>query len=84
MLKNAALIREVHSYGSEISVGDTMEKSMGQHRGLGKALIAEAERIARDEWGLKRMTIIAGIGTREYYRKWGYVCKSTYMTKKLS
>jgi elongator complex protein 3 len=81
VLKNAALIREVHSYGTEISVGESA--GMGQHRGLGRKLIEEAERIARDEWGLGRMTIIAGVGTREYYRKWGYELKSTYMTKKL-
>jgi len=84
VIKDAALIREVHSYGSEISVGDeNLRPVSGQHRGLGKALIEEAERIARDEWGLKRISIIAGIGTREYYRKWGYTCKSTYMTKSL-
>jgi elongator complex protein 3 len=81
VLKNAALIREVHSYGSEITVGDSA--GVGQHRGLGRKLIAEAERIARDEWGLKRMTIIAGVGTREYYRKFGYAEKCTYMTKRL-
>ncbi len=82
VLKGAALIREVHSYGGEVSVGDA--KGIGQHRGLGKRLIAEAERIATEEWGLGRMTIIAGVGTREYYRKWGYELQSTYMTKKLS
>lgn len=82
VLHNAALIREVHSYGGEISVGDA-EEGLGQHRGLGKRLIAEAERIASEEWGMKKITIIAGVGTREYYRKWGYELKSTYMTKKL-
>ncbi len=81
IFKKAALIREVHSYGSEITVGD--KAGVGQHRGLGKKLIIEAERIAREEWGLNRMTIIAGVGTREYYRKFGYELKSTYMTKKL-
>ena len=80
-LTNAALIREVHSYGSEVSVGEA--EGIGQHRGLGRKLIAEAERIARDEWGKKRITIIAGVGTREYYRKWGYTLLSTYMSKRL-
>ncbi len=84
VLKNAALIREVHSYGSEISVGDETGVSRGQHKGLGKRLIAEAERIAKEEWGLKKMTIIAGVGTREYYRKFGYEARCTYMTKKLN
>ncbi len=81
VLHEAALIREVHSYGQEISVGENA--GIGQHRGLGKKLINEAERIARDEWGLKKISIIAGIGTREYYRKFGYKLRSTYMTKKL-
>ena len=81
VLKDAALIREVHSYGSEITVGE--KAGLGQHRGLGRKLIEEAEKIAREEWGLKRMTIIAGVGTREYYRKFGYTEKCTYMTKLL-
>lgn len=81
VLKGAALIREVHSYGAEMTVGS--EAGVGQHRGLGKKLMAEAERIARDEWKLKRMTVIAGVGTREYYRKFGYEERATYMTKKL-
>ncbi len=81
VLQDTALIREVHSYGTEISVGK--EAGIGQHRGLGKKLLLEAERIAKEEWGLKKMTIIAGVGTREYYRKFGYELKSTYMVKKL-
>lgn len=81
VLKEAALIREVHSYGSEVSVGK--EKGVGQHRGLGKRLLQEAERIAQEEWKMKKITIIAGIGTREYYRKFGYELRSTYMVKYL-
>ncbi len=81
VLCDAALIREVHSYGTEISVGEG--EGVAQHRGFGKRLIQEAERIARDEWHMKRVTIIAGVGTREYYRKWGYELKQTYMTKQI-
>ena len=81
VFKNAAFIREVHSYGSEIGVGGM--RGLGQHRGLGKALIEAAEAIAKDEWGMKRISIIAGVGTRQYYKKWGYECVNTYMTKSL-
>ncbi len=81
VLDDAALIREVHSYGHEKSVGEGA--GIGQHRGLGKKLITEAERIAREEWKKKKITIISGIGTREYYQKLGYKIKSTYMTKSL-
>ncbi len=85
VLKNSALIREVHSYGSEITVGDNSDeqKSSGQHKGLGKKLIVEAERIAKEEWNEKKMVIIAGVGTREYYRKWGYEEICGYMVKEL-
>ncbi len=82
-LKNSALIREVHSYGSEISIGDSEGKSRGQHRGLGTKLIQEAEEIVKNEWKKKKMVIISGIGTREYYRKFGYKVQSTYMVKDL-
>lgn len=81
-LKNTAFIREVHSYGTEIAVGEGV--GIGQHRGLGAKLIAEAERIALEEWGIKKLTIIAGVGTREYYRKFGYEEVGTYMVKKLT
>ncbi len=82
-LKDSALIREVHSYGAEISVGDKDGQSRGQHRGLGRKLLAEAEKIAKNEWGKKKIAIIAGIGTREYYRKFGYKLQCTYMVKDL-
>ncbi len=80
-LTNAALIREVHSYGTEKSVGS--DAGIGQHRGLGKKLLEEAEKIAREEWKLSKISVISGVGTREYYRKFGYELVSTYMTKKL-
>jgi elongator complex protein 3 len=81
VLKDAGVVREVHSYGTEISVGSSA--GIGQHRGLGAKLLAKAEQIASEEWGLKRMTIIAGVGTREYYRKFDYQLRQTYMTKKI-
>ena len=78
---SAALIREIHSYGSEISVGQG--KGQGQHRGLGKKLIREAEKIAKIEFKKQKMVIIAGVGTREYYRQAGYTEENTYMVKDL-
>ena len=43
----------------------------------------EAERIARDEHGSTKMAVIAGVGTRHYYRKLGYYTEGPYMVKKL-
>ena len=47
-------------------------------------LMQEAERIAREEFGAKRMAVIAGVGVREYYRKLGYQLTETYMVKELA
>ena len=43
-LKNAAIIRELHTYGELAPLG---AKGQVQHLGLGKKLLAEAEKIAR-------------------------------------
>lgn len=46
-------------------------------------LMEEAERIALEEHGVKKMAVIAGVGTRNYYRKLGYELEGVYMTKML-
>lgn len=80
VLRGAALVRELHTYGRLMPVGATGTQS--QHIGFGKQLLIEAERIAR-EAGYKKVAIIAGIGVREYYRKRGYTLEGTYMVKYL-
>jgi len=80
-LKGAAFIREVHVYGKQIAVGNK-SKGNRQHIGWGRKLIYMAEELAKDA-GFKKMAIIAGIGTRNYYRKLGYELRGTYMLKDL-
>lgn len=46
-------------------------------------LMEEAERIARDEHGANKLAVIAGVGTRHYYRKLGYEIDGPYMSKTL-
>ena len=54
-----------------------------QHRGLGQKLLEEAERICKEEYWLKKITVISAIGTREYYKKFGYVINGAYVTKSI-
>ena len=82
VLDGAALIRELHTYGHHVPLHERQEDAV-QHQGLGARLIHTAERIARDEFGLQRMAVIAGIGAREYYRRLGYELEDTYMVKAL-
>ena len=81
-LRQAALIREVHTYGQLTSI-DKYDKKSPQHFGLGKKLMAAAEKIAKKEFKLKKIAVISGIGARNYYRKLGYKLKDTYMVKKI-
>jgi elongator complex protein 3 len=78
-ITDCALIREIHTYGQQVEVG---EKGETQHQGLGKKLIAEAERIAKEN-GFSRIAVISGVGVRDYYRKFGYELVGEYMIKTL-
>ncbi len=84
-LRNEAIIREVHVYGQSIELGDKKE-GKAQHTGLGKKLMAEAEKISRNA-GFVQIAVITAIGTREYYRKLGYTKKQSgdlFLHKKLN
>jgi len=78
-LEGAAIIREVHTYGQQTVIGQ--KDGNTQHFGFGKKLIAEAEKIALEEYGLSHVAVIAGTGVREYYKKLGYKLFETYMIK---
>ncbi len=80
-LESAAIIREVHTYGQVGKIG-VLDTKKTQHRGLGTRLMDEAEKIAVER-GYKKMAVISAIGTREYYRKFGYVLEDGYMVKVL-
>ena len=80
-LKNAALIREVHTYGRLVPIAQKTAKAV-QHLGFGKKLMQEAEKIAKKQ-KYDKMAVISGIGVRAYYRKLGYKLQGTYMVKKL-
>jgi elongator complex protein 3 len=79
-----ALIRELHVFGPEVPLSEQITRA-AQHKGLGKALLREAERIAHDEFKAQRMVILSGTGAKEYYRaEFGYRSQGDYMVKTLS
>jgi len=81
--ENSALIRELHVYGPEVPLAE-QNREAAQHKGLGKALLREAERIAAEEFGAPQMTILSGVGAREYYRtEFGYQSRGDYMVRDL-
>jgi len=79
-LEDAAVVRELHVYGSEASLGDEAD---WQHRGYGRRLIERAEELAADA-GFEKVCVLSGIGVREYYReKLGYHQDGPYVTKRI-
>jgi elongator complex protein 3 len=81
-LRNAAVVRELHVYGSEAAIGDAGDAGW-QHRGYGRRLLARAERTARDA-GYAKLSVISGIGARQYYReKLGYYQDGPYVSTQL-
>jgi len=77
-----ALVRELHIFGPEVSLGGRLERA-AQHRGLGERLLREAERIARGEFMADSLLVLSGVGAREYYRSLGYGLEGAYMTREL-
>lgn len=78
--KMPAMIRELHVYGPVVELGKKDEEKF-QHKGLGKELMAEAEKIAKKA-GFKSIRVISGVGVREYYRTLGYeLDKEEYMSR---
>ncbi|HBB27104.1 TPA: tRNA uridine(34) 5-carboxymethylaminomethyl modification radical SAM/GNAT enzyme Elp3 [Candidatus Gracilibacteria bacterium] len=83
VLKNAAIIREIHTFGDQLRIEEKSDGS-GQHMGFGKRLIARAEEIIRENYPeIEKMAVIAGVGVRGYYEKLGYTLEGEYMVKKL-
>lgn len=75
-----ATIRELKVFGKVASIGDEGED--WQHRGYGRKLVSEAERIAA-EAGRKGIRVTSGVGVRGYYRSLGFTEGLPYMVKDL-
>lgn len=80
---NLALIRELHVFGPEVPIREQRTEA-AQHKGLGKALLREAERIASEEFQAREIVVLSGTGAKEYYRtEFGYNSQGDYMVKNL-
>ena len=77
------IIRELHIYGPEVPLSQRAPNA-AQHKGLGKALLLEAEHIAVGEFQAPRMVVLSGVGAKDYYRtEFGYQSRGDYMVRDL-
>jgi elongator complex protein 3 len=77
-----AVVRELHVFGPEVPLRERAERA-AQHHGLGVTLLREAERIASEQFKVERLSVLSGVGAREYYRSLGYGLEGDYMVKEL-
>ena len=82
LLGVASIVRELHVYGPLVPVGKRTAKAW-QHKGYGGVLLSEAERISREEYDLKKVVVTSALGTKQYYRRFGYDNDGPYVSKML-
>jgi len=77
-----SIVRELHVYGSVVPLHSRDPRKF-QHQGFGTLLMEEAEKIAREEHGSRKISVISGVGVRNYYKRLGYKLDGPYMSKAL-
>jgi elongator complex protein 3 len=80
--KPSAVVRELHVYGPLVPVGKHFAKAW-QHKGYGAILLNEAERVAREDYDLRKLLVISALGTKQYYARFGYERDGVYVSKML-
>jgi len=80
--KPCSIVRELHVYGPLVPVGRHLVKAW-QHKGYGGILLAEAERVTREDCDLKKILVISALGTKQYYMRFGYQYDGVYVSKML-
>jgi len=81
--KKTAIVRELRVYGPLVPVGQHLAGAW-QHRGYGSILLSEAERVAIDDYNRNKIVVISALGTKQYYKQFGYGYDGPYVSKQLN
>ncbi len=76
------IVREIKVVG-ELVPKDLKPNSFSQlqHRGYGKLLMSNAEKISKEEYNAKKIVVISGIGAKSYFYEMGYKPDGVYVSK---
>jgi elongator complex protein 3 len=77
-----SIIRELHVYGPVVPVGKHEAKAW-QHKGIGQQLLSKAEHTTQGEYSRGKIVVISALGTKQYYKRFGYHHDGPYMSKTL-
>jgi elongator complex protein 3 len=78
-----ALVRELRIFGRALALGEHSQEEI-QHSGFGERLLQRAEEIALQEFGAKKLLVISGLGTKEYYISNGFNVDGCFVSKGLN
>ncbi len=78
------IVREIKVVG-ELVPKDLKPKliSQIQHRGYGKLLMDNAEKISKEDYDANKLTVISGLGVKHYFYEMGYKSDGVYVSKLL-
>jgi elongator complex protein 3 len=76
------MIRELKVLGREAPLGERTTEAF-QHRGYGKKLLREAERICQEQYTKKYLFVLSGVGVKPYYRNLGFSDDGPYLKKEV-
>lgn len=78
------IVREIKVVGELVPKDlEPSNKFQIQHRGYGSLLLEEAERIAKDEFNSNKISVISGIGVRDWFFDKNYFLDGPYVSKRL-
>ena len=78
------VVREVKVVGELVPTGKKPQRNTQlQHRGFGKLLMENAEKIALEDFNSKKLAVISGIGVRDWFYELGYTLDGYYVSKPL-
>ncbi len=79
------IVREIKVVGELVPRNLKPERYIQiQHRGFGKMLMENAEKISFEEYDARKLAVISGIGVRSWFYELGYNLDSIYVSKKLT
>lgn len=79
-----AMVRELHVYGQVASIKQqAYADTQAQHKWFGSQLMSIAEKLTQ-LYGYEKLSVIAGVGVKWYYRGLGYQDMGTYVQKTFS
>ena len=78
------VVREVKVVGELVPTDKKPKRETQlQHRGFGKLLMENAEKIALEDFNSKKLAVISGIGVRDWFYELGYTLDGFYVSKPL-